>query len=145
MFLDSGRGVSIWHWIVNRLINGPPPIRPSLRQWKSDLIRGEVSLEREGELVFYCSNVSEIWPHKRGVFGKSGFIRGNLKNQYNPTLWYRKFYDIVFSCAISTNFRCHFLKLTTTVPLDTDTFFFFLIKLFIKIPHWSHANCFTVQ
>ena len=85
--------------------------------------RGCLSWEG-GELVFYCSNVSEIWPHKRGVFGKSGFIRGNFKNQYSPTLWYRKFYDIVYSCAISTNFRCHFFKLTTTVPLDTDIPFF---------------------
>jgi len=86
-------------------------------------------LRGRGRLVFYCSNVSEIWPHKRGVFGKSGFIRGNFKNRYSPTLWYRKFYDIVYSCAISTNFRCHFLNLTTTVLI-----YFFFIKLFIKFP-----------
>ena len=35
--------------------------------------------------------------------------------QYSPTLWYRGFYNTVYSHAISTNRRRHFFNLTTTV------------------------------
>jgi hypothetical protein len=35
--------------------------------------------------------------------------------QYSPTLWYRGFYNTVYSRAISTNRRHHFFNLTTTV------------------------------
>jgi hypothetical protein len=35
--------------------------------------------------------------------------------QYSPTLWYRGFYNTVYSRAISINRRRHFLNLTTTV------------------------------
>ena len=35
--------------------------------------------------------------------------------QYSPTLWYRRFYNTVYSRAISTNRCCHFFNLTTTV------------------------------
>jgi hypothetical protein len=34
---------------------------------------------------------------------------------YSPTQWYRGFYNTVYSRAISTNHRRHFLNLTTTV------------------------------
>ena len=40
--------------------------------------------------------------------------------QYSPTLWYRGFYKTVYSRAISTNRRRHFLNLTTTVSQDSD-------------------------
>ena len=35
--------------------------------------------------------------------------------QYSPTLWYRGFYNTVYSRAISTNRRRHFFNLTATV------------------------------
>ena len=38
--------------------------------------------------------------------------------QYSPTLWYRGFYNTVYSRAISTNRRRHCLNLTTTVSQD---------------------------
>ena len=34
---------------------------------------------------------------------------------YSLGIWYRGFYDIVYSRAISINCRCHFLNLTTVI------------------------------
>jgi hypothetical protein len=37
-------------------------------------------------------------------------------NNYSLTLWYRRFYDNVYACPISTIFVAIFFNLTTTVP-----------------------------
>jgi hypothetical protein len=41
-------------------------IRPLLLQWKSSLIRGPTSVERDNLLVFSYLSASEIWPDQRG-------------------------------------------------------------------------------
>ena len=38
---------------------------------------------------------------------KNKHIFNDNKKKHSPTLWYRGFYDIVYSRAISTNFRRH--------------------------------------
>ena len=48
---------------------------------------------------------------------------------FSPTLWYHRFYDILYSCAISTNFRCQFLNFTTAVPIKPDIIHVLLIDI----------------
>lgn len=41
---------------------------------------------------------------------------------YSQILWYRGFYDTVYSCAILTHFRRLIFDITTTVPWDPHIF-----------------------